>query len=756
MIQETRGVDKLQQFDRFSDLQVSPSSLVPVKPKPIKKILSFDLEWSLDKDEHGEYPILAAGFSDSHGYNQAFLLEDFLGGRNNRKAAEKSLLFKIVSIINGYDWSIGFYSTGFRAYNPTKGKVMGHDSDLIQLHKRLIRNNLESPIYISEHTNSPYLVGKNRNHVHLDAYKLFSNQVIRNSVYNGVYTSNDLDTISRVILGSDRGGKHEGLGGSTFETITVLEEKRNYVLQDAKILMECVSNNNYELLKVMNSLSLLTDIPFKTICNSKGVTKIWTTILDDLVKKELTNIDGVNGSDNEVLRYEILSEYYIRQQPQQQKYVAEGVEKLSNEQHDGPRYIGGWVFDQPNPGEYKNIHVFDVTSLYPTMIVNNNISFETIDCSCCTNNSLAKIPSQIFDGIHDVNQHVCLKNDGILTKQIEAYMNKRIEYKQRSKEVDSSEQAREYKIISNAYKILINSAYGQLGHKHSKYENIKAAELVTRYGRYTIKQCIKIAEDMFGWTIIYGDTDSIFVSSIVSEIDKQLFIDICYLQLNVNMDLDKVYDKLLISSKKNYVGVTGKKLVAKGLAGKKSDRCSWVKNAFKYMLNNYKNDINPCIKLRDEIRKLEAGMLENPEQQLMIVKNLNKDVEDYKVNVVQKLIGTMKNLENGDSIRYYLADSTKENDYKKYTENVAEISTKEYKKQLINAVKPVLRLLGYDIQKELDITISATSHHSISTEKQLSSTVTKPQSQARMVSLKVKVKNIRARTGTEKYQLIQI
>jgi DNA polymerase elongation subunit (family B) len=549
-------VGRLQRSDRSLGSQVSSSSsssLVPVKPEPIKKILSFDLEWSLNKDDYGEYPILAAGFSDSQGYNQAFLLEDFLGDRENRKAAEKSLLFKIVSIINKYDWSIGFYSTGIRAYNPMKGKVIGRNSDLIQLHSRLVRYGLESPIYINDHTNLPYLVGKNRNHIHLDAYKLFSNQVIKTSVYNGAYTSNDLDTISRVVLGSDRGGKHEGMSGSTFETIVDLEEKRSYVLQDAKLLMDCVSNNNYEILKVMNSLSLLTDIPFKTICNSKGVTKIWTAILDDLVRKELSNIDGVNGSDNEVLRFEMLSEYYIKQHHQQ--YVVEEVEKLSNEQHDSPRYIGGWVFEQPNAREYKNVHVFDITSLYPTMIVNNNISFETVGCSCCTNNHLAKIPNQIFDDASGINQHICLKHAGVLTKQIAEFMTKRIEYKRRSKGVDDCEQARENEIISNAYKILINSAYGQLGHNYSKYENVKAAELVTRYGRYTIKHCIKIAEDMLGWNIIYGDTDSIFVNSPLTEVDKQLFIDVCYLQLNVNVDLDKVYDKLLITSKKNYVGV---------------------------------------------------------------------------------------------------------------------------------------------------------------------------------------------------------
>ena len=144
---------------------------------------------------------------------------------------------------------------------------------------------------------------------------------------------------------------------------------------------------------------------------------------------------------------------------------------------------------------------------------------------------------------------------------------------------------------------------------------------------------------MFGWTIIYGDTDSIFISSYVSEVDRELFLDICYLQLNVNMDLDKVYDKLLVSSKKNYVGVSDKNIIVKGLGGKKSDRCLWVKNAFKQMLNDYKDDIYSCIKLRDEIRKLEIGELENLEEQLMIVKNLNKNVDEYKVNVVQKLLG---------------------------------------------------------------------------------------------------------------------
>ena len=68
------------------------------------------------------------------------------------------------------------------------------------------------------------------------------------------------------------------------------------------------------------------------------------------------------------------------------------------------RYIGGWVIT-PTPGEYRNVSVFDVTSLYPTMIVNNNISFETVDCICCADNPQARVPDYIFDG-QDININI--------------------------------------------------------------------------------------------------------------------------------------------------------------------------------------------------------------------------------------------------------------------------------------------------------------------------------------------------------------
>ncbi len=43
-----------------------------------------------------------------------------------------------------------------------------------------------------------------------------------------------------------------------------------------------------------------------------------------------------------------------------------------------------------------------------------------------------------------------------------------------------------------------------MGYKFVKYENLQTAELVTRYGRYTISEIRKIASDMFVWDLIYG------------------------------------------------------------------------------------------------------------------------------------------------------------------------------------------------------------------------------------------------------------
>ena len=53
--------------------------------------------------------------------------------------------------------------------------------------------------------------------------------------------------------------------------------------------------------------------------------------------------------------------------------------------------IQRWHVLSPQRGLHYDVYVFDVTSLYPTMIINYNISPETINCYCCKNDIKARV-----------------------------------------------------------------------------------------------------------------------------------------------------------------------------------------------------------------------------------------------------------------------------------------------------------------------------------------------------------------------------
>ncbi len=82
-----------------------------------------------------------------------------------------------------------------------------------------------------------------------------------------------------------------------------------------------------------------------------------------------------------------------------------------------------------------------------------------------------------------------------------------------------------------------------MGHKFAKYENVKAAELVTRFGQLTIKECARIAKETMHWEIIYGDTDSLFINNSENIIESEIakFIAECKSLVYVDIEIDKVY-----------------------------------------------------------------------------------------------------------------------------------------------------------------------------------------------------------------------
>lgn len=46
------------------------------------------------------------------------------------------------------------------------------------------------------------------------------------------------------------------------------------------------------------------------------------------------------------------------------------------------------------------VYVLDVKSLYPSIMISHNISFDTVNCDCCKYQAAAKIDNEIMDIIN--------------------------------------------------------------------------------------------------------------------------------------------------------------------------------------------------------------------------------------------------------------------------------------------------------------------------------------------------------------------
>jgi len=100
-----------------------------------------------------------------------------------------------------------------------------------------------------------------------------------------------------------------------------------------------------------------------------------------------------------------------------------------------------------------------------------------------------------------------------------------------NRETNKIQEGKEIKSL--AIKSIINSGYGVFGHPYFKYYDPKVAEIITMLGRQTISEMQKIANSL-RLTVLYGDTDSLFVNVTDSKESATKFIDECKIKLKID------------------------------------------------------------------------------------------------------------------------------------------------------------------------------------------------------------------------------
>ena len=173
-------------------------------------------------------------------------------------------------------------------------------------------------------------------------------------------------------------------------------------------------------------------------------------------------------------------------------------------------YPGGFVKD-PQVGMHKNVVSFDLNSLYPSIIMQYNMSPETIiDGKVNPNVTVDSMLSRTVTTMREDNECVAaggqfFRTDrkGILPTIIEGMYNERVDIKRAMlnaqtelQKVNKDDKQELYRIERDiainenqqmAIKLLLNSLYGALGNRYFRFFDQRIAEAITLTGQLTIR-----------------------------------------------------------------------------------------------------------------------------------------------------------------------------------------------------------------------------------------------------------------------------
>jgi DNA polymerase elongation subunit (family B) len=167
------------------------------------------------------------------------------------------------------------------------------------------------------------------------------------------------------------------------------------------------------------------------------------------------------------------------------------------------KYEGAFV-KEPKPGLYNWVVSFDLNSLYPHLIMQYNISPETLLDRRHSSATVDRLLDQQIDLSGLVGETVCpngamftTSQQGFLPKMMQKIYDERTIYKKLmieakkeyevSKDKELTKKISKYNNIQMARKIQLNSAYGAIGNQYFRYYNLLNAEAITLSGQLSIR-----------------------------------------------------------------------------------------------------------------------------------------------------------------------------------------------------------------------------------------------------------------------------
>jgi DNA polymerase elongation subunit (family B) len=240
-----------------------------------------------------------------------------------------------------------------------------------------------------------------------------------------------------------------------------------------------------------------------------------------------------------------------------------------NKSQKNEKYAGAYV-KEPIPGKYDWVVNFDLNSLYPHLIMQYNISPETLVDEKHPTVTVDKILNQQISFEMYSDYAVCA-NGAMFRKDIRGFLpelmekmyqdrvifkKKMIEAKKEYEKTKNKELVKEIARCNNiqmAKKISLNSAYGAIGNQYFRYYKLENAEAITLSGQVSIRwiedkmntylnKLLKTEDVDY---VIASDTDSIYLNmgSLVERVyegrEKTTESIVSFLDKVASMELEK-------------------------------------------------------------------------------------------------------------------------------------------------------------------------------------------------------------------------
>ena len=204
---------------------------------------------------------------------------------------------------------------------------------------------------------------------------------------------------------------------------------------------------------------------------------------------------------------------------------------------------GGLILE-PKIGTHENVGEVDFASLFGNIMLQKNISAETINCKCCPD-STNKVP--------DLGYHIC-KRDGIVPQSLHILLEKRKKYTDLIETTQNKEQCSIYVQRKAALKWILVTSFGYLGFNNAKFGRIDAHMAVCAFARQLLLQAMKIAEE-YGFTVLHGIVDSLWIYKKSSTThDYKILRDTIAKRTGFDLSLD-VYNWIVFLPSKNNINL---------------------------------------------------------------------------------------------------------------------------------------------------------------------------------------------------------